>query len=169
MFRGLRRAALQRALKIAGGDTLIKVMIVSVLALVYIFLIYTNPNRQEAINAVTPASYYLPDFFIATTLVIPVIAMWWFGFSAAFLLSEVITRSINADQFKAQTKILYGIWAIIFTSILLQALLSLGAGRLMSIGLGPLLGIVYVFIVLQGVGYLFVSLGARQLNVKRGK
>lgn len=172
MYQGLRSAIgmqEQKTRSFFGNDMPIKTLMVLIVASFYVFLIFTNPNRQDAINSFTPASYYLPDFLIIATLIIPVIVTWWLGFSVAFLLSEVITRSVNANFFKAQTKILYGIWAIIFTSIVLQALLSLGSGRLLSIGLGPLLGLVYLFVILQGAGYLFISLGARRLNAGRTK
>ena len=167
MYKGIRSAIALQEGKVGsflGNDIGIKTLIIMILSFVYVFLVFTNPNRQEPVSLTTPASYYLSDLMIIFTLILPTIMAWWLGFSVAFLLSEIITRATNVNLFKAQTKILYGIWAIIFTSIVLQALLSLGSGRLLSIGLGPLLGLIYAFIALQGAGYLFVSLGARQLN-----
>lgn len=146
------------------GDKFIRTVIVLIIMAFYIFLIFTNPNRQIALDATTPATYYLSDLMIIFTLIIPVFATWWLGFSVAFIMSDLIPLMANAKFFKATTKILYGIWSIIFTSILLQALLSLGSKRLFSIGIGLLLLLVYTFLLLQGLGYGFLALGINKLK-----
>lgn len=158
---------LQQDAKLLLSDRIVRALIIVLLAAFYVFLVFTNPNRQVGPDAQTAASYYLPDPLIVLTIIVPIFSTWWLGFSVAFGLSDNIPRIASAAYFKAMTKILYGIWAIIFTSILLQTLLSLGTTRLLAIGLGMLLLLIYVFLLLQGLSYLFLALGIKKLkNIK---
>jgi hypothetical protein len=130
----------------------------------YIFLIFTNPTRQSSTDPAITATYYLPDIITLLTIVLPILATWWIGFFVAFATSDLIPYLPRSEYFKGITRILYGIWSIIFTSIIIQALLSLGGTRLYAIGLGILLLIIYIFIILQGVGYFFIALGSNTLR-----
>lgn len=138
--------------------------VVFLISCIYVFLLATNPTRQFSSDPALPATYYLPDILILLTIVIPILASWWLGFSAAFTMSDLIPHLTRAELFKGITRIVYGIWAIIFTSIIIQALLSLGGTRLYDLGIGIILLIVYIFITLQGIGYLFIALGSNTLR-----
>lgn len=130
----------------------------------YIFLIYTNPSRQFSSDPANPATYYLPDLIILLTIVIPTFISWWFGFTSAFLLSDTVPHLVRAASFKGITKILYGIWSIIFSSIIIQSLLSLGSARLYAVGLGFLLLVIYIFIIFEVLGYYFIAHGSNDLR-----
>lgn len=139
-------------------------IIVIIVAIFYLFLLFTNPLRQASSDPTIPATYYLSDGFIIGTIAVPLMVAWWFGFSVAFSVGDIVPHLTRIDIYKGVNRILYGIWAIIFTSILIQSLLSLGTARLLQIGLGLLLFIIYIFVILQGVGYLFLALGAKNLQ-----
>jgi len=139
-------------------------IMVFIISLFYIFLIFTNPSRQFSFDPAVSATYYLPDVLILSTIVLPTIIAWWLGFYASFTISNLIPYLSHTEIFKGITRILYGIWSIIFTSIIIQALTSFGEARLNAIGLGALLLLIYVSVFLQGIGYLFVALGSNVLQ-----
>lgn len=146
------------------NSNLFNTIIVLIISAFYIFLISTNPTRQFSADPAIPATYFLPDSLILLTIIIPITLTWWLGFSAAFTMSDLIPYLARAELFKGITRILYGIWSIIFASIIIQGLLSLGGTRLYEIGLGILLLVIYVFIFLQGLGYFLIALGSNSLR-----
>lgn len=165
IYRGVR--ALHASLEIAEHKHvgyIVTTIIVLMISVFYLFLVFTNPTRQFSSDSTIPATYYLPDILTILTIVIPILITWWLGFSSAFILSDLIPYFTRPNLLRGITQILYGIWSIIFTSITIQGLLSLGNTRLYSINLGVLLVIIYLFIVLQGLGYLFVALGSNTLR-----
>lgn len=145
-------------------EYLLITIIISVIASFYIFLIFTNPSRQFSADPTVAATYYLSDLLILLTIVLPIIITWWLGFFVAFTMSDLIPYIIRTEFIQGITRILYGIWSIIFASIIIQALLSLGSTRLYAIGIGFLLLIVYIFVLLQGLGYFLIALGSNELR-----
>jgi len=165
MYRGaMQLQASKEMSEHKHNSSLLTTIVVFFIASIYLYLMATNPTRQFSADRTIPATYFLPDILIVLTIALPILASWWFGFSAAFTLSDLIPYLTRAELFKGITRIAYGIWSIIFTSILIQALLSLGGTRLYSLGIGIILLIIYIFVILQGIGYLFIALGSKSLQ-----
>jgi hypothetical protein len=135
-----------------------------IFSIIYIWLLFTNPNRQVAYSADTPASFYLPDAIILLTIVVPVVLTWTFGSLGALNIWHFMenTKGIIYKQFLKY--VVYGIVAVITGSVIIQALVSLGTGRLLTLGLGPLLLVIYVFLIIQGLGFVLISLGVKKLT-----
>lgn len=164
MYRGVSKLRSSQELSVYKySGSFVNTLIVLIISAFYLFLIFTNPTRQFSSDPMIPATYYLPDILILVTIVAPIIVTWWLGFSIAFIMGDLIPYFTKAELFKGTTRILYGIWAIIFTSILIQSLLSLGTEKLYAIGLGLLLLLIYIFVILQGIGYFFLAFGANTL------
>ncbi|HTK05388.1 MAG TPA: hypothetical protein VL500_07415 [Candidatus Eisenbacteria bacterium] len=139
-------------------------LILGSFAALYAWLIYTNPTRQVSTEAGIQASYYLPDALIVATIVLPFLASCVVGLLAVLRLARYY-RGVSGYVYKKST--LYfidGLLFVIFGAVLLQALQSLGSSRLLGIGLGPLLLVIYAFLIAQGLGFVFVALGAKQLS-----
>jgi len=139
-------------------------IIVVLLGSFYLFFLSTNTSRQFSTLPLLPPTYYLPDWAILLTLVIPILVTWWLGFFIAFTISDIIPYFTQPELFKGVTRIVYGIWSIIFTSIILQGLLSLGSTKLYSAGLIAILSVIYIFIIIQGLGYFSIALGCTDLR-----
>ncbi|HSX02565.1 MAG TPA: hypothetical protein VLI05_04625 [Candidatus Saccharimonadia bacterium] len=172
IFRGIEqlKAAYRKIMAQSPlSDAIIKTIIILVIGAFYVFLVFTNPNRQVPQSNLILASYYLPDWLIVLTIIVPVFVTWWLGFSVAFTLNDLLPYLSSTDYFKSLTRVMYGLWAIIFSSILLQSVLSLGAARLVTIGLGALLLVLFAFILLQGFGFLLLALGIKRLRTVSAK
>lgn len=136
-------------------------IIVALLGAMYAFLVFTNPTRQvSSIPDVTP-TYYIPDILIVTSIMIPVLATWFFGFRAAFTMGEL--QHTDSAERKGFPRLLNGIWLILFSSIILQGIISLGGQRFMALGLEWTLVLVYVFLGIIGAGYWFTASGSKKL------
>ncbi|HTM68515.1 MAG TPA: hypothetical protein VL426_04395 [Candidatus Binatia bacterium] len=129
----------------------------------YVWLIFTNPTRQTSSDPKIAPSYFLPDAAIVLTIVIPFLATCVLALLAILRLLRYY-RGVTGFLYKRSSlHLMYGLLGVITGSLLLQALLSLGSGRLLGLGLGPLLLVIYVFLIVQTLGYVFVALGARKL------
>lgn len=157
---------LLRRLKLVISKTNFIFFGVLLAASVYLWLdlIFTNPTRSVG-TADSPATYYLRDSMIVLTIVIPSIVAWVLGIWAVLSFTRYRNKVKGIIYRHAFSSLAVGIWAVIVTSILLQGLLSLGSERLLDLGLGPLLGLIYLFVVIQGVGFLFIALGAKRLTL----
>lgn len=146
------------------GGYFLSVLLTAVVASFYLFLFYTNPARQFSADPNVLPTYYLPDAAVLLTVVVPIVASWWLGFLSAFMMSDLVPYLTRPGLFQGISRILYGVWSIVFASIVVQALLSIGTARLYSIGLGPLLMVVYFFVLLQALGYFLVAFGVNSLQ-----
>lgn len=142
---------------VAGGLGL------TLFAIAYVWLIFTNPTRQTGLGPETPATYYLQDAAIVVTIIIPFLASCVIGLLAVLRIAAY-QRGLSGYVFKkAALHLMGGFLWVIFGSIFLQGLQSIGSGRLMGLGLLPILAIVYVFLAAQAGGYFLLSSGARKL------
>ena len=140
------------------------VMALMVFVVLYFWLIFTNPNRQVSTEPDVAATYYLSDPLIVATIVLPFLVATTLGFFSVFRIarySRGVTGYVNK---RSASFLVNGLLLVIAGSLLLQALLSLGSSRLLHLGLGPLLLVIYVFIALQTLGFIFLALGAEKLS-----
>lgn len=128
------------------------------LASVYTWLIIAQGHS-------TPGDepYYLPDWLLIITFVVPYVFIWCVGIWAAIHLRRY-QDGVNGIVYKrAINHLAMGIGVIILISIFLQSLTSLG-GVVSRLDLTPLLMVVYFLIGLYVVGYGLVARGAKELK-----
>jgi hypothetical protein len=133
------------------------------LAALYVFLVLHDPARQAPTQAVEVATYYLPDWLIMTTIVIPRLLMWFLGAQAAY---NIITYSLKVKGTiykEALGDLAKGIGWVVVSVIALRCFQSL-SGPMGELGLPLMLLIIYALLALIAVGYVFISRGARKLK-----
>jgi hypothetical protein len=107
--------------------------------------------------------YYLPEWVLITTIIVPYVFIWCVGIWAAVYLYRYQAAVKGVIYKRAINYLAKGIAVIILISILVQGLTSL-AGVLNRLDLTPLLFIVYLLIGLYVVGYGLVARGAKKLK-----
>jgi hypothetical protein len=138
-------------------------MLTSFLAVLYTYLIFQNPNRQVPAGKALRATYYLPDWLILTTIILPYLYMWMLGFQAVLNL-YIYMRSVKGVLYKQMLgNLAKGIGGIILILIILQLLVNF-ASLFTSFSLGPLLLVVYLLVAGIGAGYMYVAAGAKRLQ-----
>ncbi|MBA3724101.1 MAG: hypothetical protein H0W89_04415 [Candidatus Levybacteria bacterium] len=133
-------------------------------AYVWLELIFTNQTRLIPGEGNRFATYYLKDSLLVLTVVIPSLITWFVGLVTVLKL-WLYRRVVKGIIYKrALSSLVYGLTGVVFGSIILQALLSLGNRRLLDLGLAGLLGVIYVFIFIQIVGFLLIARSAKKLT-----
>jgi hypothetical protein len=177
LFRGAGRLVGKAENRAYGRDDLLMAVILGiVIAGLYAPLVYTNPARQVPVDPGSVATYYLPDALIALTIILPFAVAWTLGFMTAMRIARYAPPGRDPRQKKAVREFVNGLWMTLFSSILLQLLVSIGTDRLLALGLGSILALIYAFIILQIAGFVLISAGsnrfcrfdepARRLEVK---
>lgn len=135
-----------------------------IFAYFWLELIFSNQYRIIAGGGSMFASYYLKDSLLILTLVLPSLFTWKIGLIALMQLRRYYEKVTGILYKRALFSLVLGFFNVILASIFLQALLSLGARRLLDLGLEKLLALIYLFLLLQAVGFLLLSRGARKLT-----
>lgn len=158
-----------RALKngIKGGLSARKLLFVQfgllLLVITYAYVVFANPARNQALSSSSPAIYYLPDWLIILSIILPYAYVWYMGLLSALSINTYRDH-VNGIIYKRSFKQLaYGIGIVISGSILLQYLTAVG-NLLTDWGLAQLLSIVYLLLITIATGYILIASGARKLQ-----
>ncbi len=133
------------------------------LSLLYIYLTFTNPIRHQPNKENQEAIYYLPDWLILFTVVIPYIIIWLIGLRA-FLYIKYYQRRVKGELYKKSLKQLsFGLGGVVVISIVLQYLTAF-TSVFDALSLQPLLATIYLLLVVYAVGFILIALGAKKLK-----
>lgn len=133
-------------------------------ALLFSIAVFSNPTRQISTQSGQFATYYVSDFLIILTIAIPLAITWFLGLQAA-LNTEQYVHSLSHPMWRlAVVRFFHGLLAVLSSAIILQGITMLGSQQLQTINLALILAIVYLFIIIQAIGYLFIKASAKQLR-----
>lgn len=132
-------------------------------AALYTFLVLHDPARQVPTDGVTVAAYYLPDWLIVTSFVIPRLIMWFLGIQAVYYV-YLYSRKIKGSIYRqALSHLAQGIGGVVLATIVLRGVQSLSS-PLSQANLAVLLIIIYLLLIVLSVGYVLIAKGARNLQ-----
>lgn len=129
----------------------------------YQFLTLADANRQFPSHNVTVAAYYLPDWLIVFTVIIPRLFTWFLGMKAVYNLYLYKTAVKGQIYREGLNRLAGGIAGVIISLIVLRCFQSLSS-QLTELSLGLILLVVYALLVIISVGYIFIAKGARSLQ-----
>ncbi len=156
-----RTVKLDEKLKHLGYRAMVVFM--TALTTCYVWAIFHNDSRYISQNPLAAATYYLPDWLIVLTMLIPYLITWTIGCLALIYLRG-FARSVEGTVYrKAFGSVMYGIMVIVLLSMGLQLLVQ-GATALGNASLKVILLLVYLIILILGFGYLLLAKGARELT-----
>lgn len=132
-------------------------------AVLYTFMTLHDSARRIPPDSVTPASYYMSDWLIILTVVIPRLLLWYLGAQAVYNLL-LYRRKVAGVIYKKALKLLAsGLGSLVVTIIILRSLQSLNR-PLSELNLVALLLVYYLLLLEMGVSYVFIAKGAKQLQ-----
>jgi hypothetical protein len=137
--------------------------IVSILVPTLLASIYTWLTMTRVSDAGITDAYHLPSWILLSTIIIPFSFVWSLGLRAVFQLYDYQQRVKGIVYKQALTYVSIGIGVLVLVSVLLQLLTTLSE-QLNRLNLTPLLGIVYVLVILYAIGYGLVARGAKKLK-----
>lgn len=141
-----------------------KVMLLFIcFAVLYTFLVLHDPARLAPTHAVTTAAYYLPDWLIVTTLVIPRLVMWFLGIQAVYNMYWYRQKVKGSIYKQALDHVAQGVGGVVLSTIVLYCVQSLSS-PLNQLNLALLLLVVYLLLIIVSIGYLLIAQGAKKLQ-----
>lgn len=137
-------------------------LILGVLSFMYVYVTLSNPYRQFPGDSGT-ASYYLPDWLLAPTIILPYLVVFYLGLRAVQYL-HVYRYSVNGILYKNALKnIANGVGVSILSVLGIRYLVSVNT-ILDDAALKLVLAIIYIFLLVIAVGFLLIAKGAKQLH-----
>ena len=132
-------------------------------AALYVYLVLQDPSRLTPTGSSDVATYYLEDWAIVLTLIIPRLIMWFLGLQAVLNI-YAYQKKVKGEIYKqALTKLAWGIGGVVIAVIVLRCLQSLSS-QLNDLGLGMLLILLYILLIILSIGYVFIASGAKKLK-----
>lgn len=138
-------------------------VILVIVGILYAWLLAYNPDRLRSLDPGKIVPYYLPDWLLLPTIVVPYIITWGFGFMASAAIRSYQRNAVGILYRKPLARLSAGLFIIILSLTLLQLITALGPS-LVHLGLQAILGLLYGLILVYAAGHILVALGARQLS-----
>lgn len=144
-------------LRLAPRNINLMALALIVAGVAYGFLVANAQNDLDAI-------YHLPMPLVLSTLVVPYIFSWFLGLLAVFYL-QAYSKSVPGIIFrKSWNKFTFGLVWIIVCLIGLQYTTAVSA-KLGDVPLGMILLLIYGLLLLIGLGFAFLAIGAKKLKM----
>lgn len=135
----------------------------AVVAVVYLWLVFTNEWRQMATIPGFAPTFGLPDYLILVTVAVPYLVSWFLGITALRNIIQYQSETPGIIYKKIFKKLVTGMTIVIGLTITLQ-MLNQFSGFLASRGLGMILGIIVVLYIVLIFAYILIARGARDLH-----
>lgn len=129
---------------------------------VYVYLTFQNPYRQTPVPG-GRATFYMPDWIIVPTVVVPYLYVWYSGIMAALNINFYQKNVPGIIYKQALKQLAAGIGAVIALSISVQFLGAIGPA-LINWSLQAVLVLVYVLVLGIAAGYVLIASGAKKLT-----
>jgi hypothetical protein len=129
----------------------------------YTYVTLTDPTRRVGGGLSGTAAYYLPDFLVFSTIVIPYIILWYLGFRAAYHIELYRKNAPGVLYRKALGYLAAGIAFVVISLMVLRLTTSLSS-FLSDLSLQYLLAFVYFLLIVIGLGYGLIAAGAKRLK-----
>lgn len=136
--------------------------ILSFISVFYIIAALSNPSREVPVPPAQTAAYYMNDFLIVLTIILPYIFSWACGIFAVIAIRTYQKHVGGILYKKALKKFNTGLLIIIIMAIIVQ-FTTAAVTTTYGWALGPYVLIAQLFVFAIGVGFALVALGAKGL------
>lgn len=148
--------------KIDWGFTNFGMFLLAILSFLYVYLTLSNPYRQFAGENGT-ATYYLPDWLLASTVIFPYLIIFYLGFRTVQYI-HTYKHSVPGVIYRDALKhIANGIGVSLIAILAIRYLASLNS-VLEDAALKLVLALIYALLVLIGIGFWLIGRGAKKLQ-----
>lgn len=158
---GSRKWTEKENVRLGVGSTKLLVFLFVAIGATYCYFIFRNLGPLNSDTAANP--YFLPVWLIIPTIVVPYMYAWFIGFLAAYEI-QLVSKHIKGVLYRqALQHMARGLIVIVVSSITLQYIRSVlpANGKL---SLGYLLVILYMLLIIIGLGYALLAYGTRKLK-----
>lgn len=136
---------------------------VTLAVLTAIFCMITLARTGENVLVSSGQSvYYLPDWLIVASIILPYAYIWHWGAKAATFVLFYRVKVAGLIYRNALNLLASGIGVVVLSSIATQYFTALGA--ISRLPLQSLLVVIYLLLTLMAVGYLLIAAGSKRLQ-----
>lgn len=158
---GSRGLNISQRITISSKGAKVLVVLFMLIGVAYCFITFQRLNLHAMTASDNP--YYLPAWIMITSVIVPFLYTWFIGFLAAYEM-YLYSKHVDGVLYQRAIRALsFGIIAVIASSIVVQYLRS-AIPRTGHLSLNATLLIINIIYVFMAAGYIFISLGARQLR-----
>lgn len=129
----------------------------------FVYLNLTNEARQFPTSSASVAAYYLPDWLLMTTVLIPYVWVMYAGIKSVEFI-HAYRRYATGSIYKSSLRSLAIGLALVISSWIAQRFLLLLITAFDTFALQYLLAVIYCLIFLIGFGYTLIARGATKLT-----
>ncbi len=130
---------------------------------IYTYLTLKDPSRQVPAHGADIATYYLSDWAILLTIIIPRLVTWYLGIQAAYNLYKYRTSVSGIIYREAFVNLSIGISGIVIVTATYRSFQA-AISQLEDLNITLVILLAYAFVALAGLGYLLVGRGASKLH-----
>ena len=128
----------------------------------YCYMVFRNAPGL-GLSAGRSVAYYLPNWLLLLTVVVPYIFIWFIGLLAAYEL-HIYEKKVRGIIYKQSMKLVSaGLAAIIVSSVFTQFLVTL-SNQLLRLRFRSLILLIYLLLIVISLGYILVAAGAKKLQ-----
>jgi hypothetical protein len=139
------------------------IFVTAIIGVFYLAIMLKYEYRSNTPDPTKYSSFYLPNWLIISTLILPYLISWALGIKSALNIL-LFRRDVKGVIYKeALNRFSLGVFLIIAFAVILQFLVALST-YLAKAKLGDILLIVYGIILLYSVGFIFLASGSRKLS-----
>lgn len=129
----------------------------------FIYLAISSTNKTVAVDATTPAAYYLPDWLLVLTIIIPYIFTFYLGFRAVQSIF-FYQKNVKGYIYKRSLNFLAAGISFVITSLIVLRYVASLPTIFSESTLQAILLIIYLLVILIGAGYIMIALGAKRMQ-----
>ncbi len=153
---------LSRHSRYSSREQLIVILFFAISA-AFSYLTLTNPVRQFPTGDISRAAYYMADFPLVLTIVIPYLFVWFFGIQSVYFI-YLFSNKVKGVLYKnALTLLVFGLGTVVAASMAIRFLVSLTT-LLNHLTLKTLLITLYVLVIALIIGNILIARGVRNLQ-----
>lgn len=163
LYKGASKLITRIKTPISSGWEILATGSVLVASSIFAYLTLSNQYRSNPISSSVPASYYLPDWLLIITIVIPYIIVFYLG---AMIVKDVHIYRIHekGSLYKSALKHLANGIGVTVISIMSLRYLASMSSVFNDATLKAILGILYILVFIIAAGYVLIALGAKKLQ-----
>jgi hypothetical protein len=130
----------------------------------FTFLIFHKLPSHLTLSSTSRPIYYLPNWLLLTTIVIPYLYVWFIGgLSVLYIRSyRQKVKGIFYKRFVLNLEI--GLSMLIISFVVIQYLTAISS-KLVNLKIASLLLIIYPLLLILSLGYIFIAIGAKKLQM----
>jgi hypothetical protein len=133
------------------------------LSTIFIYLTLSNPARQFPVSASGHAAYYLPDFLLIPTIILPYLIIWYFGFRSAHYV-QIYRQNVKGKVYRSSLGYLAsGLLLVVFARISIRFTTSLST-LFDNLSLRYILIVIYLLLLIISAGFIVIAIGSRKLK-----